>query len=250
MEENLIEIKMTDGICQAYVYYPANGKPKLPAVIVYMDAIGVRPAIQEMASKLASKGYLVLLPNLFYRKSKIPVIQGLKEKMAPEDMAKISPLLGELIPALTPELLLKDADTYLNFILQHEKCLEGKVAVVGYCFGGGHAVRTAARFPDIISVVASFHGGNLATEKPNSPHLLLSQVKAELYFAHADQDKSMPAEQIERLESALAENQNEFVSEIYPGALHGFTMRDLPAFNQEASDRHWNNLYSLFEKVY
>ena len=235
MEENLVEIKTADGICQAYVYYPKNGITKFHPVIMYMDAFGIRPAMQELASKLATKGYLVLLPNVFYRISKIPVP---------------TTNLQELIATLTPDLMLKDAEAYLNFIAHHEKSFHEKVALVGYCFGGGYAVRTAARFPDQISVVASFHGGNLASDDPSSPHLLLSQVKAELYFAHADHDKSMPPEQIERLESALEENQNEFISEIYPNALHGFTMRDRPAFNQEASDRHWNNLYSLLEKNY
>lgn len=235
MEEKLIEIKTADGICQAYVCYPKNGITKFHPVIMYMDAFGIRPAMQEIASKLASKGYFVLLPNIFYRISKIPVA---------------TTNIPELLASLTPELMLKDAEAYLNFITHHEKCFAEKVALVGYCFGGGYAVRTAARFPDKISVVASFHGGNLATDKPDSPHLLLSQVQAELYFAHADQDKSMSPEQIERLESALEENHKEFVSEIYPNALHGFTMRDRPAFNQEASDRHWNNLFSLFEKNY
>lgn len=250
MTEKMISIQTNDGTCEAFLCYPGLNKAKIPALLLYMDAIGVRPAMEEMARKLASKGYLVLLPNLFYRQGKIPVLQGLKDKMTPEDMGKLTPPLGELIPSLTPEILLKDAEYYLTTLTQHELAQDGKVALVGYCFGGGHAVRTAAHFPDKISLVASFHGGNLATDKPNSPHLLLSQVKAELYFAHADKDKSMPAEQIERLESALEENQNEYVSEIYPGAIHGFTMRDLPAYNQEACDRHWNNLFSLLEKNY
>jgi carboxymethylenebutenolidase len=250
MTEKLISIQTGDGTCEAFLCYPDHKKAKIPAILLYMDAIGVRPAMEEMAKKLASKGYLVLLPNLFYRQAKIPVLHGLKDKMSPEDMGKLTPPLGELIPSLTPEMLLKDAEHYLKTLTHHELAREGKVALIGYCFGGGHALRTAAYFTDKISLVASFHGGNLASDKPNSPHLLLSQVKAELYFAHADKDKSMPAEQIERLESALEENQNEFVSEIYPAALHGFTMSDLPAYNQEACDRHWNNLFSLLEKNY
>jgi carboxymethylenebutenolidase len=250
MGERFISIQTTDGTCEAFLCYPDLNKAKLPSILLYMDAIGVRPAIEDMARKLASKGYLVLLPNLFYRQGKIPVLHGLKDKMGPEDMGKLTPPLGELIPSLTPEMLLKDAADYLNTLSHHEFAQGGKVALVGYCFGGAHAVRTAAAYPEKISLVASFHGGNLASDKPNSPHLLLSKVKAELYFAHADKDKSMPAEQIERLESALEENQNEFVSEIYPGANHGFTMRDLPAYHQEACDRHWNNLFSLLEKNY
>lgn len=250
MVEKFIEIKTADGICEAFIYHPKDNKAKLPAVLMYMDAIGIRPVMKEIAKKLSSKGYLVLLPNLFYRQSKIPVLHGLKEKMTPEDMGKLTPPLSELIPTLTADMLLQDADSYLSILTHHEIALEGKIALVGYCFGGGHAVRTAAQFPEKISTVASFHAGNLASDKPNSPHLLLSKVKAELYFAHADKDKSMPIEQIEKLESTLEENQIEFVSEIYPGAHHGFTMGDLPAFNQEAFDRHWNNLYSLLEKNY
>lgn len=250
MTETNLTIKTADGNCEAFLYSPELNKAKLPPVIMYMDAIGIRPAMKEMAQKLASKGYLVLLPNLFYRNGKVPVLNGLKEKMSPEDMGKLTPPLSELIPSLTADMLINDAKFYLEEITNHNLAMDGKVALVGYCFGGGHALRTAASYPEKISVVASFHGGNLASDKPNSPHLVLNKIKAELYFAHADQDKSMNSEQIEKLESALEENQNEFVSEIYPGAGHGFTMRDLPAYHQEACDRHWNNLFSLLEKNY
>jgi carboxymethylenebutenolidase len=121
----------------------------------------------------------------------------------------------------------------------------GKIGVTGYCMGGGLALKTAEHFPERIAVAASFHAGRLATDAPTSPHLLLNQVKARLYFGHADADESMPAEQIKRLETALAAAKLRYESEIYSGAVHGFTMADLPAYNEAAFNRHWEKLAEL-----
>ncbi len=125
----------------------------------------------------------------------------------------------------------------------------GKVGLTGYCMGGGMAVRTAAHLPDRVAAAASFHGGRLATDAPESPHRLLGRVTAELYFGHADQDQSMPPADIARLDEALRAAKTRYRAELYEGALHGFTMSDLPVYDKAADDKHWQQLLALYERA-
>jgi carboxymethylenebutenolidase len=132
-----------------------------------------------------------------------------------------------------------------RFLSREKEVQPGKIGMTGYCMGGGLAVRAAIRYPDRVAAVASFHAGKLASDTPDSPHLLLDRIKAELYIAHADNDKSMPAEQIEILRNALERSGIRYEAELYEGAAHGFTMADLPAYNEAALKRHWVKLFEL-----
>jgi carboxymethylenebutenolidase len=155
----------------------------------------------------------------------------------------------ELLPAIKQydfEAGLRDMGIFLDYLADQKEVKPGKVGITGYCMGGGMALRTAARYPDRIAVAASFHGGNLATDDVNSPHRGAASIKASLYIAHADQDASMPPEQQARLREALQESGVHFETELYTGALHGFAMADLPAYNKEALQRHWKKLRELF----
>ena len=246
MKTQKLEIKTQDGICDSFVAYP-DDRSQYPAVLFLMDAFGPRDWLYEMAKTIAARGYFVLLPNLFYRVRPAPVIQT-KFPITAETHAEAFKEIEPLFPTLTPELAVRDLGVYLDFLAGHKQVLPGKVAITGYCMGGSLALRAAAHYPERVAAVASFHAGRLASEAATSPHLLLSPVQAELYFAHADHDKSMPAEQIERLNHALEQTKLRYEAEVYKGASHGFTMADLPTYKESALKRHWEKLFALLER--
>ena len=247
MQTKQLDVKTPDGACDTFIAYPDESRP-YPAVILFMDAFGPRPYLHEMAQTLAARGYYVLLPNMFYRVRRAPVVDA-QFPVRAEALPEIRKQFGPLFSSLTPELSMKDAGAFLEFLAQQSQVRPGKVGVTGYCMGGALALRTAAQFPDRIAAAASFHGGNLASETPNSPHLLIPRMKAEIYVAHADNDQSMPSEQMTRLRSALEASGLRFEAEVYPGAAHGFVMADLPAYQEAALKRHWEKLFALFERT-
>jgi carboxymethylenebutenolidase len=236
-----IDIKTPDGLCDSYIACPNSGGP-FAAVLFYMDGIGIRPVLREMADRLAANGYYVLLPNMFYRRGRAAPVD-VAEILSPKNRAS----LMDLVHSLTPERVVRDANVFLDFLGAQREVASGiPVGLTGYCMGGGMVVRTAAHYPERVASAASFHGGKLATDAPDSPHRLVNRITAELYFGHADQDAGMTAEDIARLDEALRKAQTRYRTELYTGALHGFTMPDLPVYNKSACDQHWDRLLSLF----
>jgi carboxymethylenebutenolidase len=240
------DIKTKDGICDSFFAEPTTAG-KYPAVLFLMDGFGLRPYLNEMALKLAAEGFIVLQPNLLYRSSRSPVIKK-SFPLTTDDMPEARAQLMSLIKVYDPEKGVEDVGQFLDFLSQ-QKNFNGKIGLTGYCMGGSLALRSAARYADKISAAASFHGGNLATEAANSPHLLLPQIKAKIYVAHADNDGSMPPEQIERFQKAVSDSKVQAKVELYKNALHGFTMADLPAGNAESISRHWTELLNLFSSL-
>ena len=167
----------------------------------------------------------------------------------PETRSAAFEKLGPVMQALTPDRAMRDADAYLAFLGTDERVHEGPVGTVGYCMGGALALRTAAHAPDRVAAVASFHGGRLATDRPDSVHLLAGRITAEVYIGHADNDGSMPPEQQERLGKALSEAGVRHRTELYAGATHGFTMADTAAYDEAATERHWDRLTDLFART-
>jgi carboxymethylenebutenolidase len=239
-----VDLKTPDGTCDSYISYPKGAGP-FPAVLFYMDGIGIRPVLREMADRLAENGYYVLLPNMFYRAGRAtPIVVA--EVLRPENRAA----LMELVSSLTPERVVSDAGAFLEFLATQKEVRSGSpVGLTGYCMGGAMVVRTAAHYPERVASAASFHGGRLATALPDSPHHLVGRITAELYFGHADQDHGMTPQDIARLEDALQKAGSCYQAELYPGALHGFTMPDLPAYNKAACDQHWERLLALFGRT-
>jgi carboxymethylenebutenolidase len=244
-----IRIPTPDGQADGYAVHP-SAPGRYPAVLFYMDAIGLRPALLELARGLAERGYYVLLPNVFYRAGQAPVIDY-QTLISGED-AQAEPVrqrMFALIGELTPETVARDAQAYLAFLDAQPQVKPGPLAVTGYCMGGSLALRAAAQFPERVVAAASFHGGRLATEAPSSPHLLAERIKAELYIGHAKDDPSCPAEQVERLEAALDAAGVRHQTEIYE-AKHGWTMPDLPwAHHAEAAQKAWGRLYALLDRT-
>ena len=215
-----------------------EGPGRLPGVILLTDIGGIRPVFRETARRLAGQGYVVLLPNVFYRTTRPPVLAfplNLQDEATRNRM-------GEVTTPLTPEAVAKDAAACVAFLASHPAVLDEEMGVVGYCFTGALALRFAAAEPDRIAAAASFHGGRLFTDAPASPHLVLPRVKARLYFAHATEDRSMPKEAITGLENALAAWGGRFESEVYAGVRHGWTVADSAAYDETQGDRAFAKL--------
>ncbi len=242
MTEEKIEIPLADGTSEAFLYHAET--ERRPGVLFLTDIVGIREANRGMARRLAEAGYTVLMPNLFYRTGRLPMFD-FPVQFGEERTDK---RLGELRGPLTPEAMERDAAAYVDFLAGQDSVAPGPFGVVGYCFSGGMAMRTAAVRPDRIAALASFHGGGLYTEAPTSPHLLLPRIKAELYFGHAVEDRSMPAEAIKKLEQALAAWGGSFESEVYEGAHHGWTVPGRPVYNEPQAEKAYQKLTGLLSR--
>lgn len=242
MLEKQVEIWTEDGTADAVLFRP-EVTTKLPGVIHLPDIAGVRGSHKEMAKRLAAEGYAVMLVNVFYRNGKSPV-WSFPFKMGEERSMK---RLGELRDPLTPEAMERDVSEYVNCLAKQEGVSGTPIGVVGYCFTGAMAMRTAAARPEKIAAAASFHGGQLWTDEETSPHKVLPRVKARLYFAHADGDPYMPKEAIDNLDKALAAWGGKYQSEIYVGAKHGWTVPDSAAYDKAQADRAFQKMTELFQ---
>jgi carboxymethylenebutenolidase len=242
-----VDIPTQDGTADAYLAHPDDHSPH-PAVLLYMDAFGLRPGLEQMADRLAENGYTVLVPNVFYRHGRAPLVElpdFIDTSERPEIFQKIMPLMQ----SLTPERADRDADAYLRWLAECPQAADGPIGVTGYCMGARLALRTAGAHPERVAAVAGFHGGRLATDTPDSPHLVADRITAEVYFGHADKDPSMPPEQIELLDKVLTEAGVRHRSEVYPGAHHGYTQADTSSYHPEAAERHWTELLALLDRT-
>jgi carboxymethylenebutenolidase len=244
LSELKIDVKGADGTAEAYLLTPSSGSGPWPGVLFLTDIMGIRKDNLGMAQRVADHGYTVLVPNIFYRVSKLPVVD-FEVKFGDERTMK---RMGELRAGLTNAQMGPDGAAYADALLAQKDVTGSKIGVVGYCFTGQMAVRTAAQVPDKIAVAASFHGGGLYTDAPDSPHLLFPKIKARLYFGHAIEDRSMPAEAIAKFEAALEEWPGEGESETYSGAHHGWTTPShAAAYNEPQAERHYIKLFEAFD---
>lgn len=243
MAHEQVSIQTADGVCPAHVLTP-EGEGPWPAVIVYMDALGMRPAMIEVAERLASNGYLALLPDLFYRSGAYSIPTP-KEAFATGDLMAI---IGPHMALTGPDKAAADTRFYLDYLDTRTDVKGDTIGTVGFCMGGGMALAAAGTWPDRVSAAASYHGGNIASDKPNSPHLLAPKMKAEVYVAGADNDHSYPPEMAERMEEALTDAGVKHRCEIYPGAFHGWMKPDFPIYNEAAAERGWREMLALFKR--
>ncbi|WP_157217209.1 dienelactone hydrolase family protein [Flavisphingomonas formosensis] len=240
MSRETVSIRTTDGECPTYVLTPGGTGP-WPAVIFYMDALAIRPALVDMAQKLADGGYLVLLPDLFYRAG---AYEPIDPKVAFAGDLRV--VIGPLMATTNAQKAAEDTGALLTYLDTRSDVKGRKVGVTGYCMGGGIALTVAGTYPDRIAAAASFHGGNLATDADLSPHRMAPSIKGRVYVAGADKDAHYPPEMEARLDEALTQAGVDHRCEIYEGALHGWTMSDFPVYNTDAADRHWHELFALF----
>jgi carboxymethylenebutenolidase len=241
MSDEQVSIRTRDGECPAYVFTPSESG-RHPAVIFYMDGLGIRPTIFEMGQRLADHGYVVLVPDLFYRAGRYEPLEP-KEVFASDDARAA---IGHLFASTDNRRAGEDTEAFLAHLEGREDVAGTKVGTTGYCMGGGISLTAAGTYPDRIAAAASFHGGNLATDSEMSPHRLAPNMAARVYVAGADHDNSYPSEMAARLEQALSDGGVDHRCEIYPEALHGWTMKDFPVYNEAAAERHWDELVALF----
>jgi carboxymethylenebutenolidase len=239
---NKIEIKTRDGICRSFVYRPAGSGP-WPGVLVFMDGLAIRPAMLELGERLATHGYYVLLPDLFYR-------SGPYEPMDPHavftDPEKRKVLMEKFFAFATPANIMSDTRAFLDHLAAQPDVKPGGIGTTGYCMGGSMSLTAAGTYPDRIVATASYHGGQLATDAPDSPHLLAPKIKSRVYIAGAIDDQSFPDAMKARLEDALTKAGVDHTIETYQ-AKHGWVFRDTPVYDAAASERHWRTLLALFE---
>ena len=243
MPQETTAIETRDGTCPAYVFTP-EGKGPWPGVILYMDALAIRPALFAHAQRLADYGYLVLLPDLFYRSGPYDAMDP-KEVFAGDFRAVVSPFMAKT----GYREAAADTAFFLAYLDSRSDLAGPKVGLTGYCMGGAIAITAAGMFPDRVAAAASFHGGQLATDKPESPSLLVHKIKGEVYIGVADNDKSYPPEMGERMVKVLDEAGVRYRHELYPGALHGWTQTDFPVYDEVAAERAWRELIALFKRT-
>ena len=243
--EKQIEIRTPDGTAGGFLYQP-DGKGPWPGVLHLTDIGGIRAANIELSKRLAEAGYLVLMPNIYYRTGKPPLFTP-PFKIGDEAFMK---RVGELRAPLTHDAMERDAEAYVDSLAKQLGVAPGRFAVTGYCFTGAMAMLVAAQHPDRIGAVATFHAAGLCKDDPSSPHLLLPRINARLYFGHAFEDRGMPEEAIKKFNRALDAWGGKYESEIYEGAHHGWTMRDMPVYNQPQAERAFSKLLELLAATF
>jgi carboxymethylenebutenolidase len=247
--EKTVEIKTPDGTCDAAFIHPASGAS--PAVIIWPDAFGLRPSMRDMAKRLATAGYSVLVPNPFYRVARSPVYEDASKVNFQTERAKITPLMGSIQADGTVE---RDAPALVAWLdMQKEVDRNKKIGTQGYCMGGGLVMRTAAAVPNRIGAGASFHGGGLVTDRPNSPHLLAPKIKARMYFGIATNDDMQQPDAKTKLKEAFDAAKVPAEIEVYSMAQHGWCVPDMPAgangpiYNKADAERAWAKLVGLYK---
>jgi len=237
-----VSITTRDGICPASVFTPAKGAGPWPAINFFMDGLGIRPALWEMGQRLADGGYLVLLPDLYYRMGSYPP----KDPAAVLADPKARDEMRSLVMSLDRDRKISDTGSFIEYLSSRSDIKGDRFGTTGYCMGGNCSLTAAGAFPERLTAIASFHGGDLATDKPDSPHLFVSKFTGRVYVAGAIEDESFPEAQKQRLEETLTSAGIDHVVETYAGALHGWAVPDLPIYNQAAAERHWSATFKLF----
>src|SRR5579863_904005 len=249
--ETNVEVKTPDGTCDAVFIHPTSGSH--PGVLIWPDAFGLRPSMRNIGKRIAAEGYSVLVPNPFYRVSKAPFTDASGFNFQNQaDMAKLRPLMASVN---APGAAEKDAIAYVAFLdAQKEVNKSKKIGTQGYCMGGALVVRTAAAVPNRIGAGASFHGGNLVNDTPNSPHLLAPKIKARMYFGIASSDDKAQPDAKDKLKEAFAAAKVPAEIEVYAGALHGWCVPDMPkqasgapTYNMADAERAWGKLTALYK---
>ena len=248
--ETEVTVRTPDGNCDAAFFHPATGRH--PGVLVWPDAFGLRPSMRAMGRRLAAEGYAVLVPNPFYRVARAPVWETAAnvDFRDPATMQKLGPLMGSVTAAGLAE---KDAVAYVAFLdAQPQVDTAKKIGTQGYCMGGALVVRTAAALPARIGAGASFHGGGLVTDKPDSPHLLAPRIGGRMYFGVAANDDQRQPEAKDKLKEAFAAASVPAQVEVYP-ARHGWCVADMPneggspIYSAPDAERAWAKLLELYQ---
>ena len=241
MPGGALDIRTKDGVAKAGLFGAGQGRGT--GVILYMDAFGPRPALDAMASRLAANGYVVLVPDLFYRQG---AYGPLDARTAFADEAT-GAWLRSTMAATTQAMTQADTGAFIEALAAAG--VTGSIGTVGYCMGGARALNAAAAHPDRIAAAASFHGGNLASDAPDSPHRDAASIRAKVYVGVAGVDRSFPPEQSARLAEALRSAEVDHVIENYVGMQHGWCVPDHSVYDEVGAERHWRRLVMFFDET-
>jgi carboxymethylenebutenolidase len=239
MIEDLRHIETPDGKMDSFITYPEQGGP-FPVVLFYMDSLGIREELRDMARRFAAAGYYVVLPDLYYRRTQLPMQArdggGLDSSVHDDQQLNI-------------KRVMRDTAAMLAHVDAQPQANAERVGAIGYCMSGAFVLAAAGHFPSRIRCAASIYGVDLLTQGDDSPHLLADRVRGELYFACAELDDYVPAAVIDRLDAHLAESGANYRVEWYPGARHGFAFVErADAYDRVSAERHWDRLFALFER--
>jgi carboxymethylenebutenolidase len=240
MIERQIEIVTPDGRMNTFICHPERDAPH-PVIIIFMDAPGIREELRDMARRLGTVGYYVMLPNLYYRAN----VEELGSVVGEANLTTRQRAL-QLMATINIPMVMQDVDALLAFAGQDKAASHGPMGCVGYCMSGQYAINAAVRHPQRIRAAASMYGVALVSDKPDSPHLAPQRTDARLYFGCAEKDQYAPPEMIEQLRAEIAAKGGNAEVEIYPGTAHGFAFPSRPVYDKPAAERHWERLFTLF----
>jgi carboxymethylenebutenolidase len=239
--ESELDVTTPDGVSDSYFVHPSSGSH--PGVLIWPDAFGLRPAKRQMAKRLAESGYAVLVVNQYYRSQRAPIVNT-------TNFAEVSDTLRPLMGTLNAETQVRDARAFIGF-LDRQQAVDSnrKMGTMGYCMGGPFTMRTAASLPDRVGAAASFHGGGLVTDQPDSPHLLVPQMTAQYLFAIAANDDENQPEAKNVLRDAFTQAGLQAEIEVYDGAMHGWCPPDSQVYDESKAERAWSRLLALFTRA-
>jgi len=245
MREFETELKTDDGIMDVFVCHPEQDGPH-PAVILYMDAPGMREELRDMARRLGTVGYTVLLPNMYYRTGReghygydVTLIRENDDHRAK---------MFEVMSTLTNALVVDDTKALLDFIDNSDAASSEAIGCVGYCMSGQFVMSVAATYPERFDAIASYHGVKIITDQPDSPHLVADKIKAEVYLGYASDDPFVPDEELAAMPGMMQAAGVEHTIEVYPETEHGYVFPQRPAYVKAAAERHWETMLALFDR--
>jgi len=245
MHEYETDIVTEDGVMDTFVCHPDEGRPH-PAIIMYMDAPGIREELRDMARRIATVGYFVILPNLYYRTGR-EGHYGFDLTRIRSDDDQLQNMF-KIMNETTNERVVADTKYMLEFIESSDEATPGQVGCVGYCMSGRIVMSVAASYPNSFAAIASYYGVGIMTQEDNSPHLSAHKITGEVYLAFAETDVYVPEPLLQAIPAALKEAGVNFRMEVYPGTEHGFAFPNRPAYNKAAAERHWQRMFALFER--
>jgi carboxymethylenebutenolidase len=241
MIEKTVEIPTQDGETTTFIVHPDRGGP-FPVIVFFMDAPAIREELRDMARRLATTGYYVMLPNLYYRAGVMELAP-----MATWTEADREKMMGLMYQLKIP-MVMADGDSLLAYADADDAASSGQAGCLGYCMSGQFSINFAAHRPERINAAASLYGTFLVTDESDSPHLVARKTDAELYFGCAEVDRWAPLEIVEALSQAMNDPDINAEVELYPGVEHGFAFPQRAAYNKVAAEKHWERLNSLFRR--
>ncbi|MBO0701410.1 MAG: dienelactone hydrolase family protein [Candidatus Dormibacteraeota bacterium] len=246
MEEREISVPTADGEMPAFTVHPETGGP-FPVAVLYMDGVGYREQVKENARRFAAGGFYCVVPDLFYRSGKGITFDFSRIATGRADESERARMMG-VVGSVTPEGVEGDTQAVLHAVGDDPAAAPGAKVCVGYCMGARFALHAASEFPDEFVAGAGIHPGALMTDRPDSPHRDLAGVRGELYFAFAEEDPSAPPELVDRFREELRQRGVRGEVERAPGTRHGFAMADLPVYDRDAAERHFERTLDLWRR--